>query len=205
MPTGSNPWGVMSNVRPPVGFASTMIPMNRYHTPVAVAGAVLAALARLVPLSWTLPNLAPVGALALYSGARVAGWQAFLLPVGVMAVSDAVLHLTRGYGWSPLVYACYLGYALVGRCLRGRVSVVNVAAAGLACDFTFFLVTNAACWPGNRLYSQDFAGLVACITAGLPFFKYTLLGSLVFVPVLFLAPVLLAKLAPAPAPVEVDA
>ena len=55
--------------------------------PLAIALMILGALIR-VTQHW---NFAPVGALSLFSGARLRGWQAWLLPLALMAVTDPLL------------------------------------------------------------------------------------------------------------------
>jgi len=56
--------------------------------PVAIALAVGAALLRLVPHP---PNWAPVGAVALFGGARLKGWSAYLVPLLAMLITDPIL------------------------------------------------------------------------------------------------------------------
>jgi len=53
--------------------------------PLAMGLTVLGALARLLPHP---PNFAPVGSLSLYAGGRLRGWQAYLLPLVLMAATD---------------------------------------------------------------------------------------------------------------------
>jgi hypothetical protein len=49
----------------------------------------------------------------------------------------------------------------------------------------FFLITNFAVWATGIFYSKDISGLTVCFTMGLPFFKYTLLSSIIFSTILF--------------------
>src|SRR5882757_4603097 len=61
-------------------------------------------------------NFAPVGALSLYAGARLRGWQAYFLPLALMAVTDPFL---GGYSVAtPLVYASFLINVWIGTRLR---------------------------------------------------------------------------------------
>jgi hypothetical protein len=51
-------------------------------------------------------NFAPVGALSLIAGARLRGWQAYLLPIALMAATDP---FRGGYSFAtPFVYASFL-------------------------------------------------------------------------------------------------
>ena len=52
------------------------------------------------------PNLAPVGAMSLFAGARLRGWKAYALPLALMAITDPLL---GGYSIAtPLVYASFM-------------------------------------------------------------------------------------------------
>ncbi|MEM1217118.1 MAG: DUF6580 family putative transport protein, partial [Bacteroidota bacterium] len=49
----------------------------------------------------------------------------------------------------------------------------------------FFLLTNAASWQLDPVYSKDLAGLGAAYVAGIPFFMNTIAGDLLYSGVLF--------------------
>src|SRR5204863_4704517 len=92
----------------------------------------------------------------------------------------------------PFVYGSMLANVLLGRLLARTESPWRVAGVALLASVQFFLVTNFASWlracglpAGERLYTPDAAGLVACYVAGLPFFGGTLLGDLFFTGTLF--------------------
>ena len=71
----------------------------------ALVASVAVALLRYFPLVW---NLAPVGALALFTGARLRSWQWVLLPLGlilIVVLTPWVL-LTWGY---RVVHARWIG------------------------------------------------------------------------------------------------
>ena len=80
--------------------------------PLAVGLMVLGAIVRVMQ-HW---NFAPVGALSLFAGARLRGWQAYLLPLLLMAVTDPLL---GGYSVAtPVVYASFLINVWIGTRLR---------------------------------------------------------------------------------------
>jgi hypothetical protein len=152
---------------------------------------VLAALSRLLPHP---PNFSPVEAIALFGGAYFAKrWAAVWVPLAAMFLSDLALGLVNGgIYWSYflsagflLVYVCIALSALLGFGLRGRVSVLRVGAYSLLGSVLFFLVTNFGAWLGSTMYPQTGAGLAAAYVAGIPFFQYTLLGTLFYSALLF--------------------
>ncbi len=58
----------------------------------------------------------------------------------------------------------------------------------LAGSVLFFLVTNFGAWlfqPDQLLYPQNSAGLAMAYAAGIPFFQWTVLGTLFYAALLF--------------------
>lgn len=148
---------------------------------------VAAALSRLVP---HLPNVTPIAAMALFGGAYLANRKlAYLLPLAAMLLSDVVLGYTV-YGASvlksqPVVYACILATAAMGRLIRDKRSALQVGRVTLASSVMFYAVTNFAVWASGSLYPMSWAGLAACYAAAIPFFRNSLLGDMGFAAVLF--------------------
>ena len=152
---------------------------------------VVAALTRLLPHP---PNFSPVEAIALFGGAYFASRRwALLVPLAAMFLSDLALGLMHGgiyhaYFASAgfwLVYLCIAASAVLGFGLRGRVGGARVLGYSLAGSLLFFLVTNFGAWLGAPMYPQNAAGLAAAYVAGLPFFQWTVLGTLFYAALLF--------------------
>ncbi len=153
----------------------------------------VAAGSRLVPHPM---NFAPMTALALFGAATFASRRAaFVVPLAALLLSDCLFQVTRAAGWQTtpgfysgqwIVYLCMCFTVGIGFLLRGRTSVPTVAAATLAGSVVFFLVTNFP-WPLGpvRFYPTTVAGISASYTAGLPFFRNTLLGDAVYSTLLF--------------------
>jgi hypothetical protein len=172
--------------------------------PLALAGLiVLAALTRLLPHP---PNFSPVEAIALFGGAYFAarGW-ALLVPLVAMFASDLALGLVNGgiyfdYFASAgfvLVYACIALSTALGFGLRGRVNGARVLGYSLIGSVLFFAVTNFGAWLGSPAYPQNAAGLAAAYVAGIPFFQWTVLGTLFYAALLFGGFALLRRQVPA--------
>jgi hypothetical protein len=125
-------------------------------------------------------NFAPVGAVSLFAGARLRGWQAYLLPIALMAVTDPFLH---GYSFAtPFVYASFLINVWMGSKLRRTEKPAWIGGAAAIGSLQFFLLTNFAVWinPAQAMYPHNFAGLGACFMAAIPFFRNTLLADLMY-------------------------
>src|ERR1700761_3978944 len=155
--------------------------------PAAILLTVVAALIRLLPHP---PNFTPIGGAALFGGARLRGWQAYIVPLLAMALTDPVRSWMEGgypaYTWGSLVvYGCFLISVTLGRVfLRDVTNPARIAAVSLLGSMQFFLITNFAVWLGP-MYPHSPAGLWACYAAAVPFFGYTVVGDLFYCGVLF--------------------
>ena len=166
--------------------------MNQLRTPhySALLFFGLAVLVRFLPHP---PNFACVGALGLFVGCHLRGWNAWLLPLGAMAVSDWIGQLFEipGMGfYSPLgmlfVYGAFLIGSLMGMTLRGRTTPVPVLSVALLSSIMFFFVSNFGAWLSSiEMYDRTWDGLVACYVSAIPFFRNTLLGDLFFTSLFF--------------------
>lgn len=151
----------------------------------------LAALTRLLPHP---PNFSPVEAMALFGGAYFASraW-AVAVPLLAMLLSDIVMAVVAGgiyldhmLNFSFLaIYACIALSSVLGFGLRGRVGGANVLGYSLIGAVLFFLVTNFAVWAGGSMYPMSLGGLGAAYVAGIPFFQWTVLGTLFYAAILF--------------------
>jgi hypothetical protein len=151
----------------------------------------VAALTRLLPHP---PNFSPVEAVALFGGAYFASrWLALAVPLVAMFVSDMALGVVNGgIYWDYFasvhflsIYAVIAVSTVIGFGLRGRATGARVLGYSLAGSVLFFLVTNFGTWLGGTMYPHDAAGLMAAYVAGIPFFQWTVLGTLFYSALLF--------------------
>ncbi|WP_159017197.1 DUF6580 family putative transport protein [Cognatiluteimonas profundi] len=160
--------------------------------PLVLAGLiVVAALTRLLPHP---PNFSPVEAIALFGGAYFASRQwAAIVPLLAMLVSDLALGALHGGDYTSYlggasfwsVYACIALTVVLGLGLRGKVTGARVLGYALTGSIIFFVVTNFAAWLSDPMYPRTSAGLAAAYVAGIPFFRWTLLGTLSYSAALF--------------------
>ena len=153
---------------------------NHTRRPLAVGLTVLGAVARLLPHP---PNFTPVASMSLFGGARLRGWQTYLLPLVLMAATDP---LVGGYSIAtPWVYASFLLSVWLGRFLRGSENPLRIGAVCAVSSAQFFAFTNFGMWLGTSMYPHTPAGLVLCYVNAIPFFGRTLAGDLLYTGVLF--------------------
>jgi vitamin B12 transporter len=146
----------------------------------------LGALSRLLPHP---PNFVALGALALYSGARLPRGRAWVVPVAAMAFSDFFLDFGSGRAIVSAVrltvYATFAAIVLAGRLARESPRPRHLAVLSVAASSLFFLTTNFAEWLTDPLYAGTPGGLLACYAAAIPFFWNTLAADLFGTAVLF--------------------
>jgi hypothetical protein len=153
---------------------------NNTARPLGAGLTVLGAVARLLP---HLPNFSPVGSISLFAGARMRGWQAYALPLVLMAVTDP---LVGGYSAAtPLIYASFLINVFIGSRLRDTESPWKIGAGVMAGSLQFFLLTNFAWLTASSMYPHTLAGVMQCYIAAIPFYGRTLASDLLYSAALF--------------------
>ncbi len=142
---------------------------------------ILGALMRLIPHP---PNFTPVGGMSLFAGARLSGWQCYLIPLVLMAITDPLQQMLFGIPAytpiTPFIYVSFLISVWIGRHLRATSNVFKIGGATFLSSLQFFLITNFAHWLFIGMYPRTGAGLAACYIAALPFFERSLAGDLLY-------------------------
>lgn len=144
-------------------------------------------------IAWS--GFSPVIAIALFSGFMVKQKDSsFLLPLLALLLSDAAIHVLYKleifdyagfYSGQWKNYAILLISTLIGWGLKGK-NIFTLFAGALAAPVVFFLVSNFMVWSntGEAVYPRSFNGLMLCYEAGMPFFRNSVVATLVFVPVI---------------------
>jgi hypothetical protein len=141
-----------------------------------------------------IPNFSPIAAMALFGGAMFANKKmAFILPLTAMLLSDVAIELIRpGFGFHNTMVFVYIAFALaalVGILISKDINPGKILFGALFSSVLFFLITNFGSWvmPYNGAYTYPltFAGLLESYAAGVPFYRYTIVGDLIFTTVLF--------------------
>ena len=105
-------------------------------------------------------NFVPMGAVALYAGARLPSRWAWLVPLSAMVISDLVLDYGGGRSvnelWRWVNYGTFTATTLLGPLARGRnVGVWRYPALSLAASTLFFLTSNFAVWAEGQDLPDD--------------------------------------------------
>ncbi|EQA51782.1 DUF6580 family putative transport protein [Leptospira kmetyi] len=150
-------------------------------------GVILSGVSRFLPHP---SNFTSVGAMTVYSGARVRGWKAFAYPLLMLVVTDLILSKVHGYDWFyeglPVVYAAHMICVALGRIfLKDNTKMTSVFLVALVASLQFFILSNFSVWAFSSIYPKTSEGLLTCYIAAIPYFGGTLLGDLIYTPILF--------------------
>ncbi|RIK78772.1 MAG: hypothetical protein DCC68_14530 [Planctomycetota bacterium] len=132
---------------------------------------------------WLQPdwNFTPVAAVAGFAAFYFRSVAVSLLATfATLAVSNLLLPDYQSPGMMAAVYAAYCVPAVLGRWLGERRSLGRFAALCGTPAVAFYLTTNFAHWALLKQYEPTWDGLLACYAAGVPFFRGTLAGDVVY-------------------------
>ncbi|MEK7097206.1 MAG: DUF6580 family putative transport protein [Patescibacteria group bacterium] len=133
----------------------------------------LAVVTRLIPHA---PNFAPIGGLALFSGANFKNKTALLIPLSAMFISDIFLGFHKTM---PFVYLSFIIIALIGGLIKTN-KWQSLLKASLISSVLFFLITNFGVWATGSMYQKNLSGLIQSYVMGLPFFRNTIISDLFY-------------------------
>ncbi len=139
-----------------------------------------------------LANFTPIGAMALYGGAYLKGYQRFLFPLLTLWVSDVFINRFVYYGEWQLFYSDFIWtygafalMVLVGMWLLNKVTVKNFVISSLSIVFIHWIVTDFGVWAGTSMYPKTVQGFWMCLAAAIPFERNFLLGTVLYGSVMF--------------------
>lgn len=118
----------------------------------------------------------PILAIALFSGFYLSRKKALLIPLLVMGITDFFIGY---YDWRLMasVYGVFLLTTLWGK--------RNFVVGSLLASLTYFIVTNYAVWQFMGWYPMTPAGLYECFVMAIPYFKNSLIGTLIYSTIFF--------------------
>lgn len=132
------------------------------------------------------PNFTPIAALALFAGvyaSKVSKWY-LLLPVGVMLFSDLFVGFYEPKTMA-VVYGSFFAIGLMGMVVQKHKNMGTIALGTLLGSVLFYLATNFAVWAFSGMYALTPQGLALSYYTALPFFKFSLLGNVLYVTLFF--------------------
>lgn len=159
-----------------------LLPLMRNRRFLFITGLIFAAaLSRLLPHPY---NFSPVGAMALFAGARFGKLGiAITVPLAALLVSDIFIGFYAG-AW--LVYATFVAVVVLGHvALKNKRHPLAIGGCAALASMLFFLVTNCVWLYNENLYALTLEGQITSYIAALPFLWNTLVGDLFYTALLF--------------------
>lgn len=131
-----------------------------------------------------IPNLEIITSFSLIGGAMLGGVFTFLVPLGIIVITDTYLGNTfiLIFTWSAFAVIGVFGFLLRKRKSFNPRFVFEMTGMGIVASLFFYLYTNFGWWLLSGMYLPTWQGLVRCYIMGLPFLRVNLLGNLFLVP-----------------------
>src|SRR5687767_6295057 len=140
-------------------------------------------------------GFAPQIAMALFAGSVIRDKRfSFFFPILSLFISDLLYQFLYSQGLTTIrgfysgqvsIYVLIASVTIIGFFINKN-KIGQIFAGSLAGAVYFFLVSNFMVWIGggldinNQPYPKTFNGLLLCFTEGLPFFKWSVLSTLIF-------------------------
>ena len=155
-----------------------MIKDKKIKTVVFLLGIFLRLQSRLIDHPWNFTPIIAVGILCGYYFKNILyGYSMLIIS---MILGDFVL------GFHNLIFFTYgalLFSVVIGKFLN-ELKFVGIILSSITSSLAFFVVSNFGVWFLTDYYSTNLQGLIECYIAAIPFFRNTLVSTLLFVFVL---------------------
>lgn len=143
-------------------------------------------------------NIAPMGAIAIFAGAKLPRKWALAVPLGTMILSDIFIgfHNVIVYTWGTYALVALLSNKFLRKSSSATSlsEAIRIGGVTLTGAFLFFVVTNFGVWLHSGMYARTLEGLVQSYVMALPFYQHSLIGDIGFTALLFTSYSLILKL-----------
>ena len=130
------------------------------------------AISRIIP---HVPNFTPIIAAAIFGPVffkdRVLG---LAIPISGMFISDLII------GFHVYQIVIYLTLVSISLLIPRNIKLAPITFYAFLSSLWFFLTTNFAVWLVWEYYPKTFDGLISCFILAIPFFKNTLISTIIF-------------------------
>ena len=121
------------------------------------------------------PNFTPILSIALFSGLCFKNKFSFLVPLLIMIFSDFFI---GNFDMAVWVYPCLLIIFYLGKYFKTSFNFKNVIISSFIASILFFLISNFGVWIVG--YPKNISGFVNCYFMAIPFYKNTLLSTMMY-------------------------
>ena len=133
------------------------------------------AFARLIPHP---PNFTPIIAVAIMSGYLFRNiYLSFATLIITMLLADSFIGFYDNifFVYVALLFIVYIFYKI-----GSKINFKNLFLFSIFGSFIFYLISNFGVWYFGSLYEKNFNGLIECYFLAIPFFKNTLISTIIF-------------------------
>ena len=135
------------------------------------------------------PNIEFVTTATLLAASYLGGKWVVIVPLAIMMMTDLFIGTTNIFifTWSGFLFIGYLSSLSNLSDLSRWRRILGATGIGVIASLWFYLWTNFGVWMLDSwgMYPKTIAGLIDAYILALPFFKYNLMGNIVFIPVSF--------------------
>lgn len=128
------------------------------------------------------PNMTSITGLSLLAGSTIKNKFFFIIPVFVLFLSDIFLGFHKTI---PFVYGSYIAISFIGKFIKPFDNVKRLILFSISSSILFFLITNFGVWITSPMYTKNIQGLLNSYIMGIPFFRNTVFGDIIFTFVYF--------------------
>lgn len=128
------------------------------------------------------PNVAPITALALFGGVYLNKKYALIIPLIALLISDMFIGF---HDTMIFVYGSFLISGLIGHYLKNHRNILHIATGTVLSSLLFFLITNLGVWIVGSMYPKTVSGLMQSYYMGIPFYRNTLIGDILYTGLFF--------------------
>ena len=147
-------------------------------------------------IEWS--GFSPIMAIALFSGMIVKDKsRSFIYPLIALFLSDVLVQVFYTMGLFPFAglysyqwfnYSLILLITLIGWVLQGK-NYSRIITGVVAGPTLFYLISNITVWAGHGGWGRpmNFSGFLLCMQDGFPFYKNSLIATIVYLPVIIVS------------------
>jgi hypothetical protein len=124
------------------------------------------------------PNFTPIISMAILSAYFMKNLKhSILLILSTMLITDIFLGFYKDMFF---IYISLFIITLISFKLSSKIDIKNLFLYCIFSSITFFVITNFGVWVLGDLYDNNLQGLIECYFMAIPFFKNTLISTIVF-------------------------
>ncbi len=129
-----------------------------------------------------IPNFEIVTTIAIIAGIYLGGMYIAIIPLSVIFVSDLIIgnNFILLFTWSAFIFISFVGYLFRNK-IRKNIIIGSISVSLISSIF-FYLYTNFGWWLMSGMYEYSLSGLLRCYYMAIPFFRNSLIGNLILVP-----------------------